>query len=200
MITIPIERLLALALVLLLTGCGTTTPTNYYLLSAPEGDQPGSQSPALGIGPIEIPEYLNRHGLVYNRQGNQLQIANYERWAEPLADGVERVVGLNLASLLNTGNVQSFPWHRSSPPEYGVRVAVLQLDAGDSGATLIAEWELRKPGNNTLLIRRITRLHEPGAAGQMSPEQIAPLYSNLFYQLSETIAQHIRTDLDATED
>jgi uncharacterized lipoprotein YmbA len=195
MIEFPGRRLLALIFVLVLASCGTTPANNYYLLSARAGDGPGGQTPSLGIGPIEIPEYLNRNGLVYNRDGNQLQIANYERWAEPLASGITRVIGLNLARTLDTENVQSFPWYKSDTPDYGVQVTVITLDANDSQATLIAEWVVQKPGSKTVLSRRIAYLNHTMPTGDVAPAQIAPAYSELFEQLSDIIATKISEDL-----
>ena len=187
--------LATLALIFLLAGCGTTPPNNYYLLSARgAGHAPVNQSPSLGIGPIEIPEYLNRNGLVYNRDGNQLYIASYERWAEPVANGVERVISLNLAGMLDTENVQSFPWYRSEQPDYGVQVTLMSLDANDTQATLIAEWVLTRPGSRQVLSRRISRLFHDMPVGTVSAAQIAPAYSELLFQLSEIIAAKISAE------
>ncbi len=184
----------------LLAGCGTVPANNYYLLSAKEaGSLPNRQSPSLGIGPIEIPEYLNRNGLVYNRDGNKLQIANYERWAEPLNSGVQRVISLNLANILNTENVQSYPWPRSDVPEYAVEVKVLLLDARDSQTHLVAEWVVQKPGSKKILGRKITKLARDVPPGVVSGDQIAPAYSDLLYQLSEIIAAAISQDIELAE-
>jgi uncharacterized lipoprotein YmbA len=193
-----LNRLLTISVIsLLLASCGTTPPNSYYLLSANSaGQTPSKQSPSLGIGPIEIPEYLNRNGLVYNREGNRLHIANYERWAEPMGNGVERVMGLNLASLLNTENVQAFPWYRSEEPDYGIQVTVILLDADDDRATLIAEWVIQKPNSGEFLTRRISQLYHDMPAGEVSPSQIAPAYSQLLNQLSEVIAAAISEDIE----
>lgn len=187
------------ALSIVLAGCGSTPPNNYYLLSAQGTHQPEKQFPSLGIGPIEIPEYLNRNGLVYNRDGNQLHIANYERWAEPLSNGVERVLGLNLSSILDTEDVQSFPWSNSKPPDYGVQVTIVLMDANDTEATLIAEWVLQKPGMGKFLNRKISRLTHTMPVGEVSPEQIAPAYSDLLYRLSEIIAAAVSLDITVPE-
>ena len=179
---------------LVLAGCGSTPKSNYYVLNATGEQLPRNQSPSLGVGPIEIPEYLNRNGLVYNRNGNQLKIASHERWAEPMANGVSRVISLNLARILDTENVQTFPWHRSARPDYGVQVTLIALDANDTQATLVAEWMVHKPDSAEILTRRISRLNHAMPAGAVSPEQIAPAYSQLLHQLSEIIAATITAD------
>jgi uncharacterized lipoprotein YmbA len=183
-----------LALLITLTACGTTPKNNYYLLTATDAAAPRGHTPSLGIGPIEIPEYLNRNRLVYNRDGNQLRIANYERWAEPLANGVARVVSLNLAHLLNTENVQGFPWPRSQEPDYSVQITIMSLDAGNNHAKLVAEWMVLKPGKAPVSGRKISQILVQIPGDSVTPQQIAPAYSDLLYQLSEIIAAKITAD------
>lgn len=188
------NHLITLALLLTLAACGTTPKNNYYLLTAKGAAPPSGHTPSLGIGPIEVPEYLKRNGLVYNRNGNQLSIANYERWAEPLGYGVERVVSLNLAHLLNTENVQAFPWPRSQAPDYSVQITIMSLDADDKSAKLVAEWMILKAGQTPLSGRKISQLSVQIPGGSVTPQQIAPAYSDLLHQLSELIAAKIAAD------
>ena len=176
------------ALALSLTACGSSPRNTYYLLTATGSHSASGETPSLGIGPVEIPEYLNRNGLVYSRQNNQLQISSQERWAEPLEDGISRVLGMNLASLLNTQNLRYFPWNPQRAPDYGIKITVLTLDANDRQATLVAEWLLYRPDTTATISRRISQLQQDLPSGKLEPAQLAPTYSNLLYQLSEIIA------------
>lgn len=186
----------ALALALLLAGCGSTPQSNYYVLSARDLPQTDAQEPALGIGPVTIPEYLNRNGMVYSREGNRLHIAEFERWAEPLEEGILRVLGLNLAGLLDTENIRTFPWHTARAPDYGVKLQLMALDADVNGAHLVAEWLLYKPRDNSTVSRQISQFRSPPGTGRLQPEDLPAAYSDLLFQLSETIAAAIRTDMD----
>lgn len=188
-----------LALVLLLTGCGSTPSNNYYVLTAHEGVSTDGQTPSLGIGPIRIPEYLNRTALVYRRDGNRLQIADYERWAEPLEEGVGRVLGLNLAGLLDTENVRPFPWHPGRAPDFGVSVNLLALDADEGRAVLEAEWMVYRPDTSAAVSRRMTRLEYSPPDGKLAPGDLAAAYSELLYRLSEEISGAIR-EADGSRD
>ena len=182
----------ALCLALLLGACGSSSRTNHYMLSAHEAPVPGGQTPSLGIGPIDIPQYLNRNALVYQRDGNQLQVSAQDRWAEPLGDGIQRVLAINLAGLLDTGDISYFPWHARRSPDFGVQVTVLNLDASDRQARLVAEWLVYAGSTDTPVARRISELRQDLPAGALSPAQIAPAYSVLLYRLSEIIAGEIR--------
>jgi uncharacterized lipoprotein YmbA len=161
------------------------------VLSTKTTATPSAKTPSLGIGPITVPEYLNRSGLVYSRQGNELKVSGTERWAEPLEDGIARVISMNLAVLVDTHNLRFFPWNSRRAPDYGIKINVLSLDANNEEALLVAEWLLYQPATEATVSRRISQLRYPLPDGALAPAQIAPAYSDLLYQLSEIIAQEI---------
>lgn len=180
-----------LFLMVVFTGCSGSPPSNHYVLSAKAATTPSAKTPSLGIGPITVPEYLNRSGLVYSRKGNALQVSGTERWAEPLEDGIKRVLSMNLAVLVDTHNVRFFPWNSQRAPDYGIKINVLSLDANDEEARLVAEWLVYQPASQETVNRRISELRHALPAGALAPAQIAPAYSNLLHQLSAIIAQEI---------
>ncbi len=186
-----------LALSLLLAGCGSSPSNNYYVLSAHEFPAPSGAAPSLGVGPISIPEYLGRQNMVYNRVENTLQVANLDMWAEPLGDGIQRVLVLNLTGLLNTQDVRLFPWRLERAPEFGVEVNLLQLDANEKEAMLTADWLVYRPASAGSGNRRITRLKLPLSPGAPKPEQVAAAYSTLLFQMSEIIAAAIASEQTA---
>jgi uncharacterized lipoprotein YmbA len=189
---LPLVLLLPLGL--LLAGCGSSPPNNFYVLSAHEFPAPSGRAPTLGVGPITVPEYLGRQNMVYNRVENTLQVASLDMWAEPLSDGIQRVLILNLAGLLNTQDVSVFPWRPERAPQFGVEVNLLKLDANEDAAMLTADWLVSRPGDNTPTNRRISRLQLPLPGGAPEPEQVAAAYSTLLFQLSEIIAAAIESD------
>lgn len=184
----------AVTLALLLVGCGSSPPNNYYLLSAHEFPASTGERPSVGVGPIKIPEYLSRESMILNRAGNTLHVADLDLWAEPLVDGVQRVVVLNLAGLLNTQDVQSFPWHPKRAPQYGVKINVLELKATAQKVLLTAEWLVYRPGSSEQVKRHISQLELPLEVQPAEAEQVAAAYSELLYQLSEIIAAAITSD------
>ena len=188
---LPLACLLSLGLLL---GCGSSPPNNFYVLSAHEFPAPSGTAPALGVGPINSPEYLGRQNMAYNRVDNTLQVASLDMWAEPLGAGIQRVLVLNLTGLLNTQDVSTFPWRPERAPEFGVEVNLLQLDANEHGTLLTAEWLMYRPGSATAGNRRISRLQIPLPPGAAEPQQVAAAYSTLLFQLSEIIAAAITSE------
>jgi uncharacterized lipoprotein YmbA len=188
---------LGMVMTMLLAACGSSPANNYYLLSAHELPTPTGATPTLGVGPVTIPEYLHRDNLAYRRTDNTVQVAGVDLWAEPLENGIQRVLVLNLAGLLNTQDVSNFPWHPKRAPDYGVKVNLLQLEANEQQAMLTAEWLVYRPDTAAAVARRISRLQSPLPPGAAAPEQLAAAYSALMFQLSETIAAAVTADAGA---
>ena len=84
---------------LVLAGClalGKSAPSHFYLLAAPP--EPTAAAPAaiqgfLLLPTVALPAYLDRPQLVTRSRAQELHIAPFERWGEPLADGLTRVLG-----------------------------------------------------------------------------------------------------------
>lgn len=190
---------LALLLGLLgLAGCGSSPTHNYYLLHADTPSNTAAESAlSLGIGPVSVPEYLNRSALVYSGEGNRLHVARLERWAEPLQDGIPRVLGLNLATALGTQDLRPHPWQRSQQPELAVQVWILELDVREGHAQLVAEWRLHGPREDRELARRISRLSEPLPGRNWDAGAAAAAYSELLQALAGEIAEAIRSAGDS---
>ncbi len=55
-----------------------------------------SSKDIIGVGPVRIPEYLNRPQMVTRGKSNLLTFAQYDRWAEPLGESIERTIAENL--------------------------------------------------------------------------------------------------------
>lgn len=129
------------------TGCGSSA-TRFYALSAlaPGAGAAGGvarSGPALGIGPISVPERLNRPEIVTWVNDNMLHLAEFDVWAAPLQDSITRVVAENLSVLLPTDRAAIFPWPSDSPMDYEVRVEIARFDGAlGRECALIARWSI----------------------------------------------------------
>ncbi|MBV1905172.1 MAG: PqiC family protein [Pseudomonadales bacterium] len=52
------------------------------------------------IGPVRLPAYLSRRGLALQVGSNQVETANHHFWAEPLDEGISKVLIQDLSVLL----------------------------------------------------------------------------------------------------
>ncbi len=127
-------------LLLLAAGCAGSKPSRFYMLSpvsgGPEGRAPASECRdlAIGVGPVDFPEYLDRPQIVTRTGEDILKLAEHDRWAEPLDRNFTRVLAENLSVLLATDRVYIFPWSRSVQVTHRVSVHVSRFDQGTCGA------------------------------------------------------------------
>lgn len=155
---IPTTGILLGAVLTVLGGCaGTSPPANFYMLSSlPEsiaGTKPtGDETKlAVGVGPVNLPDYLDRSQIVTRVSPNELKVATFERWAEPLKSGFPRILMENLAMSLNTDQVALYPWRSTIPIKFQVVVDVIRFDASPGGnAVLIARWSLFGDGGDKI--------------------------------------------------
>lgn len=185
----------AALLTLLLNACGSTPKSDYYVLTANARAGEIAEGVSLGVGPVDIPDYLKTRKIVMNRSDHLLNLAEYNRWAEPLDAGVSRVVAVNLAVLMDTTSVQTFPWRRDAIPEYAVRITVIQFAAQDDEALLVAEWSITLPREGSSGDRGISRLTTPIAGD--GPEHVAAAYSKLLLDFSNLLADALRAEQDS---
>jgi uncharacterized lipoprotein YmbA len=136
-----------LALLVLLAGsCGSTAPSRFYLLSPMESGARGEElDVSIEIASVELARYLAVPTIVTRTSANELELAEYDRWAEPLEEGFARCLAANLALLVPTRRVTRAPWERSGTPDVVLRVAVDRFDVEAGRVVLSARWSLTSP-------------------------------------------------------
>ncbi len=189
--TIPIlATCLSLAI---LAGCGVTPPARFYILTPVEDSAAGSAAgPALGIGPVDFPAYLDRPEIAYRSGGNQLYFAESDRWAEPLKTSFSRTLAENLAAMLPTDRISIFPWPRTSRIDYQITMDVTRFDADASGTVvLMASWEILRPEDNAVVSTH-RGVYTETAGGLVYPAIVAA-QSRALEQLSQDIVATVST-------
>lgn len=138
---------------LVLTGCGSSPNVHFYTLSssaAPAGGEatPAGAIPSVGLGPITLPDVVDRPQFVLRTGGNKVVIAEEHRWAEPLKSEIPRVIAENLSRILGVKQVWSYPQGAAETADIRVLVNVQRFDSTpDEAATIDVSWTVqRKPG------------------------------------------------------
>jgi uncharacterized lipoprotein YmbA len=187
------------ASLILLTGClGQQQPSRIYVLSATPGAEttapagPAEPNPAIGLGPLTLPKYLDRPQIVTRISPYELKASEFERWAEPLETNFARILAENLAVQIPTARISLFPWPRTAPIEYQVTVDVTEFYVEmDGQSSLVALWSIFKGEGKEALLSRKSRLRAP-ASTQEYGAMVAAM-SQTVADLSRDIAGALRT-------
>jgi uncharacterized lipoprotein YmbA len=184
---------------LLLAGCATgSSPVNFYTLNAlePSGDSSGgvARHLTIGLGPVELPEMLDRPQIVTRTGKHRLELAEFDRWAGSLRNDFSRILAENLTLLLDTKDIVVYPWGGGVEIDYQVVVEVGSFDAVlEQNATLSARWKLRKGDQGKVLEGKRSVFTEP-IGGQGYEMVVAALNRTL-----EALSREIATAIQAVE-
>ena len=141
-------RGLAIMATLLVAACGTAPKENFYTLAATA--TPSTQARAdvsVFVGPVAIPEAVDRTPMVLRSGPNRVEIDDFNRWAEPLSSGIARVVAENLSRGIGTPRVLSSRRASGEKVDYRVALDVQRFDSSlAEGASLDAFWTLAPAG------------------------------------------------------
>jgi uncharacterized lipoprotein YmbA len=138
------------ALGVLTAGCAQESrPSNFYVLSYPSA-QAGENATrsmregiGLGIGPVALPQYLERPQIVIRSSRNSLALDEFERWGGRLQDNFTAVLTEVLSSELETDRVSTYPWARPEEVEYQVIVDVTAFETDADGQVVLdARWSI----------------------------------------------------------
>ena len=120
-------------LALLIQGCASTAQVRFYTLAPVKeamvvGSNPAAQPLfTVGIGPVEIPDFLERPHIVTRTGTNEMVMAEYDRWAGSLKQDITRVLIEDLSAYL-APEMSVSSWKRGIPPDCRIAVEVKRLD------------------------------------------------------------------------
>ncbi len=158
---------IAILLPCIMGGCigGTSQKSIYYVFSTSHKlstTQSLIADRGLGVGPIKIPEFLNRPQIVTRQGQNVLSINEFHRWGDSLEAQITGVLVESLSTLLNTSNISAYPWERPFLPEYQLYIDFRRFDGKtDDSVTLDAVWWIVDTNNDKRLLTRRSSLIEP---------------------------------------
>lgn len=125
-------------------------PVEFYRLSADVGLKQTNKSVAnlknvtVGLGPIKIPDYLNRPQILVAISDNQYTLSEEHRWAEKLDQNILLALYKVLPEQLNTEHLIRYPWAQRQEVDYQVGIDILDLTVDAQGQSqLIAQWFIK---------------------------------------------------------
>jgi len=184
---------LALLATLTLAGCTLlsgprTEPTRFYVLTATPS-APGMSPLRLGLGPVRFPGYLDRPQFAVRADANRVSYLEGARWAEPLKDNFEHVLGSDLATLLGTDRVIRFPWYRNAAITYSIAIEVSRFEIQpDHQVALVARWTLRDGKSGDAIAADLADLHRPASTPDEAAAALSALTADLAQQIAAAVA------------
>ena len=187
---------------LLFAACSILGPlpdTSHFFVLAP---LPGATTPPtndgtdssatmlLGLGPIKLPPYLDRHEIAKRLSPTQVTYSEVDRWAEPLSVSVSRVLLQNLSMLLGTEHIVLYPWSNAAQLTYQIEVELLSFEVTKEGeAQLLARYAVLEGGTRRALVVHETAISHPTATDTAA--SVVTLSATLG-ELSQEIATAVR--------
>jgi uncharacterized protein len=133
----------------------------------------------IGLGPVSLPDYLDRNEIVIRAAPNRMELSPTGRWAEPLEAGFRRVLATDLSTMLGNAQIVPFPWYSTTRLDYKIEVKVDRFDRNPSGdIELIAHWTIRGGASNRVMVRRDSNIREAAQSSAMA-DSVAAMSSGL---------------------
>jgi uncharacterized lipoprotein YmbA len=184
---------------LLLAACGTSPPSSFYTLDDAGYEFTPDQETAyvLGIGPIRVPEYLERPHIVTRGEGAELRVDDFDRWAEPISRAHHRIIALNVDALLDGVIVVGFPY--GPVIEYDAKLVgrIARFDMDTTGTTRLAVFWTIASIDGDILVEPTRHEYIETGGDPDDPNSIATAMSACLTQFSQDIAAAMRTLDDA---
>ena len=192
--------LAGVCLALIVSGCisipNSPTP-RFYSLSAVNETQVSKKinlpsDVIIGVGPVKIPEYLDRPQIVTKSKEKMLQFAQFDRWGESLDLGLARLIREDLTVMLPGAKLTLYPWNPSIAVKYQVVAEVVQLDSElDKDMLLVVQWTVIDAQNSKTVIIKKSEFRQPIIPQNYSG--LAKTLSTACASLSSQIAEGLET-------
>lgn len=167
---------------LALGSCATAPRTSLYMLNGTEPVPAGAVSSlVLAIGPVDLPQYLDRPHIVTRLSDTRLRVDEFHRWGGALEEDISRVLALQLGGRLGTRRIYSYPSRVVADTDYRVALDIRAFDGALGGTVkLDVSW--------SVIDDRSSRVVKTGQARYQSTSG-GPGYDAYAAALSDTVAQ-----------
>lgn len=172
------------------SGCARSPQVNFYTLAAvaPQAASPAPNLRGVAVGPVTLPELVDRPQLVLRVDANRVDIVETERWAEPLKSEIPRLLAENLARLLSPARVSTIDQWESRYAQYRVIVDIQRFETvPGEGVAIDALWSVRRAAAGAAPRSGTSRVREQAAGGGY--DTLVSAHGRALAALSSDIAQ-----------
>jgi hypothetical protein len=150
-----------------LSGCfaGSSPPSRFYTLSslkeangAPAQAASAGPSRIVAVGPVQVPDYLDRPEIVTSSGDNEYILNEFHRWSGSLESCISRALMEDVSVLVPPREFSVVRWSPSQtdiPIAYRIMVDVARFDASPGGSALLdADWAIYGNNKEMVLMRK----------------------------------------------
>jgi len=186
------------------TGClhlkSRPDPARFYVLEPIPGHAAtptsgDSNRVAVLLTRIDLPEYLTRPGIVVREGDARVHLSDVHFWAEPLRDGATRVLREDLATRIESDQVEPTDGRRPRGPHLEVQVAFTRYELNiEQQAVLEARWRILAQPEGKLLRSGTSLVQKdfPTILDDYSPGILA--LSECLSRLADDLAAALRSE------
>lgn len=177
---------LLIALLFLISACsigGKSDPSHFYVLDpiVERVTNGNLKDLIMVVGPITIPGYIDRPQIVTKTKSSELQLAEFDRWAEPMSDMMIRTLAENMKALTGSNSIYTYPFSSQIDSAYQLRAYIIKFENNQDGnARLVVHWQLRDYNESS----KFKNFHS-----EFKSNAIDTSYSSRIAALNDTLAQ-----------
>ena len=183
-------------ILIILVGCASSPPTRFYTMNsivasdATQQNTSENREMAIGIGPIEISDYLDRPQIVTGVGPNEFRISEFDRWAGNIRHNISTVLAENMSVLLSTDRVYVYPWKQSVQIDYRIEASVIRFHGmSDNNIMMRTHWTILGEDRKKPLLFRMSNYSEQ-IDGQ-GYEALVAAHNRVLAELSRDIADAV---------
>jgi len=128
------------SLLVLLTACGTSPKTDFYMLNAeneyasvaPKKDQ----GAVIAIWTVRLPDYLDRSEIVVRESQYEVELADFSWWAGDLGQNITRLLAIDLGQRLQSNRIVASTWGTRYKKDFQIKTHIARFD-GQLGGEVV---------------------------------------------------------------
>jgi uncharacterized lipoprotein YmbA len=191
--------ILSVLVLFMLSACSSSSPVRYFSLSPIDAEfrQDPDDAVMLGLGPIRMPEYLNRSQIVTRGANAEMQVDEFSRWSEPLTTSLMRIVSADVDNLLQGVVVVVFPYEPLVRVQVNYRLVgdVSRFEADHLGRIVLeVQWGIADTNGGLVVPVRRNR-YQVQASSVDDPGTVVVAMNDALGQFSRDIATKLEAAL-----
>ena len=175
-----------LLLVVMLAGCATVKPYNYYILQAHAPLTEESVSGQVGLFPVAIPGWFDSNFMAWNDGSVKVFRSDSERWGTEPQQLITGIVRENLERINGDDLVTIGPWLGKKRPDLVLSLEITNVEMAGDTVTLTARWQVANKKKATEGVYESR--WQAQAEGKTDGEKLANGLSQALLAMSRSVA------------